>query len=74
MPIRGFQIYEPELIETMRLAFYKVSKALQLSDADHISAEIVVARIVELARTRESDAERLCAQVLGSLPEELKAS
>jgi hypothetical protein len=39
--MRGDDTYPPELMETMRLAFHKTCKALQLSDVDDAFTDIV---------------------------------
>jgi hypothetical protein len=58
----------------MRLAFHKACKALQLSDKDDAFTEIVVTRIVELAKTGERDPDRLCSQVLDAFSEKKAVS
>jgi hypothetical protein len=74
MPLRECQPFEPELIEAMRLAFRKTCETLRLTDKDDVFTEIVAEKIVELAKTGESDPEQLCSQVLRVLPEQRKAS
>jgi hypothetical protein len=58
----------------MRLAFRKACETLLLTDKDDAFTEIVAEQIVELAKTGESDPERLCSKVLGALSDQRKAS
>jgi hypothetical protein len=52
----------------MRAAFYRVCAALQLNgDTEDPLTEIVVLKIVELAKAGERDPEILCIDVLGAL-------
>jgi hypothetical protein len=56
---------EPEQIEAMRAAFYKICDALRLNgDVDDPMTEVVVNKIVALAKAGEHDAERLAEHVL----------
>jgi hypothetical protein len=57
-----------DLMEAMRAAFYRVCDILQLSgDREDPLREIVVAKIVELAKAGERDPEILCIDVLAEL-------
>jgi hypothetical protein len=59
---------EPEHMEAMRAAFYRVCDALLLKDdVDDPITEIVVNKIVSLAKTGEHDADRLAELVLSDL-------
>jgi hypothetical protein len=61
-------IIEPEYIEAMRAAFYKVCDALLLNgDVDDPMTEVVVDKIVALAKAGERDADRLAEHVLNDL-------
>jgi hypothetical protein len=56
---------DPERIEAMRAAFNRVCDILQLScDREDPLTEIVVTKIVELAKAGERDPENLCFAVL----------
>jgi hypothetical protein len=67
MPFSKYDI-DPEQIEAMRAAFHRVCGILQLKgDLDDPMTEIVVTKIVELAKTGELDPERLCIAVLADL-------
>jgi hypothetical protein len=57
-----------DLMEAMRAAFYRVCDVLQLScDREDPLTEIVVTKIVELAKAGERDPEILCSKVLADL-------
>jgi hypothetical protein len=59
---------EPDLMEAMRAAFYRVCDVLQLScDREDPLTEVVVTKIVELAKAGERDPEILCFSVLAEL-------
>jgi hypothetical protein len=59
---------DPEHIEAMRAAFHRVCDVLQLNcDTDDPMTEIVVMKIVELAKAGELDPERLCIAVMAGL-------
>jgi hypothetical protein len=67
MPFSQYQI-DPAHIEAMRSAFKKVCEALMLRcDKDDPMTEVIVAKIVTLAKTGEHDADRLAAYVLADL-------
>jgi hypothetical protein len=56
---------EPDLMEAMRAAFYRVCDVLQLScNREDPLTEVVVTKIVELAKAGERDPEILCFTVL----------
>jgi hypothetical protein len=61
------QIFEPDLIEAIRLAFQRACEALQLQDTSDAFTEIVATRIIELAKAGEVDPDRLCSDVLAQL-------
>jgi hypothetical protein len=66
MPFSKFDV-DPD-IESMRTAFRLVCDALQLDcRADDPMTEIVVMKVVELAKAGERDPERLCIAVLADL-------
>jgi hypothetical protein len=55
-------------MEAMRAAFYRVCDVLQLScDVEDPLTEVVVAKIVELAKAGERDPDILCGKVLTDL-------
>jgi hypothetical protein len=59
---------EHEHIEAMRAAFHKTCDALLLNgDVDDPITEVVVNKIVALAKAGEHDAERLAEHVLNDL-------
>jgi hypothetical protein len=59
---------EPDLMEAMRAAFYRVCDVLQLScDREDPLTDVVVTKIVELAKKGERDPEILCFTVLAEL-------
>jgi hypothetical protein len=67
------QIFEPDLIDAIRLAFQRACEALQLQGTSDAFTEIVATRIIELAKAGEVDPERLCRRVLSGLSEERQA-
>jgi hypothetical protein len=67
MPFSKHDI-DPQHIEAMRAAFRRVCDILQLNcEADDPMTEIVVMKIVELAKAGELDPERLCLAVIADL-------
>jgi hypothetical protein len=67
MPFSKHQI-EPAHIEAMRSAFQKACDALLLKcDVDDPMTEIIVNKIVALAKAGEHDADRLAEHVLNDL-------
>jgi hypothetical protein len=67
MPFSKYFI-EHQHIEAMRAAFHKVCDALLLNDdADGPMTELVVDKIVALAKAGERDADRLAEHVLNDL-------
>jgi hypothetical protein len=65
---------DPEHTEAMQAAFHRVCEILQLNaDADDPMTEIVVMKIVELAKAGELDPERLCIAVLANLADAPRA-
>jgi hypothetical protein len=68
MPFSKHYIIEPEYIEAMRAAFYKVCDALLLNgDVDDQMTEAIVDKIVALAKAGEYDADRLAEHVLNDM-------
>jgi hypothetical protein len=66
MPLSKF--IEHEHIEAMRTAFHRVCDALLLNgDVDDPMTEVVVNKIVALAKAGEHDADRLVEHVLNDL-------
>jgi hypothetical protein len=66
---------EPDLMEAMRAAFYRVCDVLQLScDREDPLTGVVVTKIVELAKKGERDPEILCFTVLAELDMPLQES
>jgi hypothetical protein len=58
-------VVDPAHIEAMRSAFRKVCDSLQLScDANDPMTEIIVMKIIELAKAGEVDPGRICGRVL----------
>jgi hypothetical protein len=67
MPFRNYNV-DPEHIEAMRAAFRRVCDVLQLNgNTEDPLTELVVLKIVELAKAGELDPERLCIDVLAEL-------
>src|ERR1700760_3292788 len=67
MPLSGYDA-DSDLMEAMRAAFYRVCDVLQLScDREDPLTEVVVTKIVELAKAGERDPEILCCKVLADL-------
>jgi len=67
MPFSNHTV-ESGLMEAMRAAFHRVCDVLQLScDREDPLTEIIVTKIVELAKAGESDPEMLCFGVLAEL-------
>jgi len=67
MPFSKFNV-DPEHVEAMRAAFRRVCDVLQLHcDRDDPITELIVTKIVELARGGELDPERLCNDVMAEL-------
>jgi hypothetical protein len=60
--------FNADLMESMRAAFYRVCDVLELScDREDPLTEVVVTKIVELAKAGERDPEILCSKVLADL-------
>jgi hypothetical protein len=67
MPFRNYSV-SPDLMEAMRAAFYRVCEVLQLScDVEDPLTEVVVTKIVGLAKAGERDPDILCGKVLADL-------
>jgi hypothetical protein len=58
---------DPDMMEAMRAAFYRVCDIPQLSDYEGPLTELVVLKIVELAKAGERDPEILCIDVLAEI-------
>jgi hypothetical protein len=77
LPLRGTSMpfckhyVEPEHIEGMRSAFYRVCDALLLkSDVEDPMTEIIVNKIIALGKAGEHDANRLAELVLNDLADD----
>jgi hypothetical protein len=67
MPFSKYTV-DPEHIEAMRAAYHRVCDVLKLSGkTDDMMTELVVMKIIELAKGGEPDPERLCNSVLAEL-------
>jgi hypothetical protein len=67
MPFSKLDV-DPQHIEAMRAAFNRVCDVLQLScDREDPLTELVVLKIIELAKAGERDPEALCFDVLAEL-------
>lgn len=67
MPFSKYDV-PPAQIEAMRSAFHRVCDALQLNcGVEDPVTELVVLKIVELAKGGEDNPDRLCAAVLAEL-------
>ena len=68
MPFSKYDITDPVRIEAMRAAFNRVCDVLQLEcGREDLMTEIVVEKIVELAKDGELDPEQLCIDTLAAL-------
>ena len=68
MPFSRYNNVDSSLMEAMRAAFYRVCDVLQLScDREDPLTEVLVTKIVELAKAGERDPEILCFTVLADL-------
>jgi hypothetical protein len=68
MPFSRYKTADSGLMEAMRAAFYRVCEVLELScDRENPLTEVVVTKIVELAKAGERDPEKLCNKVLADL-------
>jgi hypothetical protein len=64
MPFSNYTI-DPQQIETLRSAFKKVCLELGLNcEAGDPMTEIIVAKIMAVAKTGETDPDRICSLVL----------
>jgi hypothetical protein len=67
MPLSGYDT-DSDLMEAMRAAFHRICDVLQLScDREDPLTEVVVTKIVELAKAGERDPDKLCFAVLAEL-------
>ena len=67
MPFTNHDL-DPEHIESMRAAFCRVCDVLNLDcNTDDPMTELVVTKIVELAKAGDLDPERLCIGVLAEI-------
>ena len=70
MPFSKYHV-EPEQMEAIRAAFYRVCDALLLKgDVDDPITEIIVNKIIALSKTGEHDADRLAELVLSDLTDD----
>jgi hypothetical protein len=63
LPITPFlqhHAFEPEVTRAMGVAFEDACRLLRLPDTADPAAEIVATKIIELAKSGEHDASRLC--------------
>jgi hypothetical protein len=63
LPITPFlqdHAFEPDVTRAMGIAFEDACRLLRLPDAADPAAEIIATKIIELAKTGEHDAGRLC--------------
>jgi hypothetical protein len=68
MPFSRYSNVDSGLMEAMRAAFHRVREVLQLDcDTEDRLAEIVITKIVELAKAGERDPQRLCDAVLAQM-------
>jgi hypothetical protein len=68
MPFSRYKIADSSLMEAMRAAFHKVCEELQLNcDREDPLTEVVITKIVELAKAGECCPEILCRKVLAEL-------
>jgi hypothetical protein len=68
MPFSRYKTADSGLMEAMRAAFYRICEVLELScDREDPLTEVVVTKIVELAKAGELDPEILCFTVLADL-------
>jgi hypothetical protein len=75
MPFSRYKIADSGLMEAMRAAFHQVCEVLQLScDREDPLTEVVITKIVELAKAGERDPEKLCFTVLAELEMPLQAA
>ena len=69
MPITPFlkgEVFEPEIVRAMGIAFDNACKTLKLVDRSGLLAQLIAGNIIELAASGEHDPERLCAIVLAT--------
>jgi hypothetical protein len=67
MPFSRYKTADSDLMEAMRAAFHRICDVLQLAcDREDPLTEVVVTKIVELAKTGERDPEKLCFAVLAA--------
>jgi hypothetical protein len=68
MPFSMYKTVDSGLMEAMRAAFHKVCEDLRLNcDREDPLTEVVITKIVELAKAGERDPEILYRQVLAEL-------
>jgi hypothetical protein len=68
MPFSRYKTADSDLMEAMRWAFYRICDVLLLScDREDPLTEVVVTKIVELAKAGERDPDKLCFAVLADL-------
>ncbi len=68
MPFSRYKIADSSLMEAMRATFHRVCEQLRLNcDREDPLTEVVITKIVELAKAGERDPEILCRHVLVQL-------
>jgi hypothetical protein len=73
MPFAKY-VMDPAHIEAMRSAFHKICEVLQLDcTPGDTTADIIVNKIIERVKAGETDADRLCSQVLLDVATENRA-
>jgi hypothetical protein len=67
MPVASREVLLPSN-EAMRRAFQKVCRVLRINgDVNDPMTELIVTKIVGLAKAGDNDADRLCSKVLASM-------
>jgi hypothetical protein len=70
VPIRRYVeegAFDPELVKAMSAAFIEARKAIEVSNQSNIAHETIAAKIVELARSGETDPVVLREMALSEL-------
>jgi hypothetical protein len=71
MPIRPYladgERFDAETLRILGIAFEVARVALRHPNQDDLTHETIARQIIELAKTGERDADRLCDQVLARL-------
>ena len=66
MPFSKYDV-DPAYVEMMRTAFYRVCESELTPGSEEDMTELVVLKIVELAKEGETDLDRLCSRALMEL-------